>query len=288
MTRLVPALFLIVLTAELVQADQPSIEMIADVAYGPDEQQRLDIYFQSGVTEKRPVVLWVHGGGWSGLDKRQGSNGISTLADALVAKGFIAVSCNYRLAPKHRHPTQLQDVQRVVRWLRANAERYHIDPERIGAAGVSAGGHLAAMLAVRQTASPQGDDLDRFSSRVQAAVSLSGPTDLRDDQAELSSPVLTEAIKQLIGEGPESAARRQDASPIRFADADSSPLLFIVGADDQWVPPAHARLMAQALKAKNIDSDVVTIEGKGHELLPNNSPRAQDALTGWFEKKLKR
>jgi acetyl esterase/lipase len=119
------------------------VETVLDIPDGDDALQRLDIDLPNAAagTPRRPAVLWIHGGGWTEGDKRQGPNGISVLSGLLVARGFVAFSCNYRLRPKHTHPAQVEDVQRAVRWIRANAHNYQVDPDRIGAVGISAGGH---------------------------------------------------------------------------------------------------------------------------------------------------
>lgn len=268
-------------------AQGQAVEETLDVAYGPDPLQRLDIYAPKGATGKLPTVVWIHGGGWEGGNKRADLNGIGTLAPTLVKNGYVAISLNYRLAPKHRHPAQVDDVQRAVRWLRANAAKHHIDPDRIGAVGISAGGHLTAVLAVRETRTKQGDELDKFSSKVQAAVVLNGPTDLRD-APELWSPVMTKATGNLTGDNPARAKEiLADASPINFVARDSSPVLFIVGSADPWVPNAHATHMADALKKNNVDAEVIVLDGAGHGIFPTTTPKVTDAVLQWFAKKLK-
>jgi acetyl esterase/lipase len=276
---------LLVLTALSLRAQ--AVVATRDIAYGPDALQRLDIYEPRGAKKKLPAVLWIHGGGWVEGDKRKEPNGVSVLAPLLVEKGFVAISCNYRLAPKHRHPAPIDDVQRVVRWLRAHADRYHIDPDRLGAVGISAGGHLAFVLAVRETRANQNDDLDKFSSKVQAAVSLNGATDLRE-VPELLTPAIAKAISNLVGEDPEQARKaREDASPIRFVGKDSAPTLFIVGTRDTLVPNAHSRRAVEALKKHQVEAELLSLEGAGHAIFPSITPRAKEAILEWFGKKLK-
>jgi acetyl esterase/lipase len=258
------------------------VETILDVPYGSDELQRLDIYLPKPGASKRPAVLWIHGGGWTEGDKRQGPNGISVLSGLLTARGFVAFSCNYRLRPKHIHPAQVDDVQRAVRWIRANAEKYQVDPDRIGAVGISAGGHLAAMLAVRETRARQNDLLDVYSSKVQAAVSLNGPTDLRAS-AELT-PVLNQVIERFTEGDP---ARAADASPAAFVDKDSAPILFIVGDKDPLIPNSHAMAMAEKLAKRGSKADVLVLHGAGHAIFPSITPEAREALTAFFVKQLK-
>src|SRR5690606_11742526 len=119
---------------------------------------------------------------------------------------------------------------RVVRWLRANAEKYQIDPDRVGVVGISAGAHLASMLAVRDEQSDASDELAKYSSRPQAAVAINGPYDLRSDP-EISPKAVSDAVAQFIGTdvaSPEKAIA--DASPIQHVSKGDAPLMLIVGA----------------------------------------------------------
>jgi acetyl esterase/lipase len=260
------------------------VEQVLDVPYGIDPLQRVDIYLpkQAAAATRRPAVLWIHGGGWTEGDKQQGPNSISVLSGLLVSRGFVAFSCNYRLRPQHLHPAQVDDVQRVVRWIRGNAEKYQVDPDRIGACGISAGGHLASMLAVRETRLRQNDPLDVHSSNVQAAVSLNGPTDLRAS-AE-STLVLSQVIERFTGGDPAQAA---DASPAAFVDKSSAPILFIVGDKDPLIPNSHATRMAEQMKKSGVAADVLVLPGAGHAIFPSITPRARDALLEFFVRQLK-
>jgi len=260
------------------------VEAILDVPYGSDELQRLDIYLPKPAagTSKRPAVLWIHGGGWTEGDKRQGPNSISVLSSLLTARGFVAFSCNYRLRPKDIHPAQVDDVQRAVRWIRANADKYQVDPDRIGAVGISAGGHLACMLAVRETRARQNDPLDTYSSKVQVAVSLNGPTDLRAS-AE-TTPILTQVVQKLTEGDP---ARAADASPAAFVDKDSAPILFIIGDKDPLIPNSHATRMTESMKKSGAEAEVLLLPGAGHAIFPSITPPAREALIAFFVGHLK-
>jgi acetyl esterase/lipase len=204
------------------------------------------------------------------------------LSNLLVSRGFVAFSVNYRLLPKHAHPAQVDDAQRAIRWIRANADKYQVDPDRIGAVGISAGGHLAAMLAVRETRAKQNDDLDKFSSRVQASISINGPTDFRP--AAETTLVLTYVAKRVIGEDAERAI---DASPAAFVDKGASPILFIIGDQDTLIPNSHSTKMAEALKAAGVEADVLVIPGGGHAIVPSITPRVRDACLDFFMRHLK-
>jgi acetyl esterase/lipase len=204
------------------------------------------------------------------------------LSGLLVERGFVAFACNYRLRPKHLHPAQVDDVQRATRWIRGNAEEYHVDPDRIGAVGISAGGHLACMLAVRETRARQNDWLDAYPSRVQAAVSLNGPTDLRAS-AE-TTPILTDVVQRLTKGDFEQMA---DASPMAFVDKSSAPILFVIGDKDPLIPNSHATRMAEQMRQSGALAEVLVLPGAGHAIFPSVTPRARDALVAFFERYLK-
>ena len=286
MIRLGVFLLTALLATACLGAEAPPMENL-DVAYGPNPAQRLDIYQPAGGGKKRPAVLWIHGGGWGEGDKRNPPNSIGALAPALTQRGFVAVSCNYRLLPDHHHPAQLDDVQRVMRWLRAHAREYRIDPKRIGAVGISAGGHLVCCLAVRETRSGQGDELDKYSSKAQAVVSINGVTDMVTNTPEMTTPPLTGAMAALAGGNiPEAAQNLADASPIRFVGKKSAPTLFIIGTGDTLVPNAQSQRMAEALKAKGVHTEVVALEGAQHAIFPSISPPTMDATLDFMQKQL--
>lgn len=137
----------------------------------------MDIYYPLGTNGPAPVAVYVHGSGWTSGDKARGE-GVRDISE-LVARGYMVAAVNYRLAPRYKFPAQIEDVKCAIRFLRANAERYHLHPEKIGAWGGSAGGHLVALLGV--TDATAGWDVGEYlaqSSRVQAVVDMFGPTDL--------------------------------------------------------------------------------------------------------------
>ena len=144
-----------------------------DTAGKPQETEvklKLDVYEPDGFSGKRPGVVVVHGGGWFSGDK--GDPFYVAQCKCLADKGFVAYSINYRLAPVYHYPAQVDDVQRAVRWIRANADTYHLDPERLGGMGDSAGGHLVSLLGTRDTRDNSDSSLAAFSSRVACVVDL--------------------------------------------------------------------------------------------------------------------
>lgn len=213
----------------------------------------LDIVAPEGVpATPRPAIVYVHGGGWLAGEKTTSSN------DWLAEAGFFTVSINYRLTNVSPFPAQIHDVKAAIRWVRANAAHYHVDPDRIGVWGSSAGGHLSALCAVTN-----GDDWYAggefdVSSDVQCAVPICPPSDfLIDWYAAGNIPVHEEAemcLEGLIGgtalQHPELA---KQASPLWQATADAVPQLVIQGGADDLVPAGQVRAYVSALMQRGAD-----------------------------------
>jgi acetyl esterase/lipase len=150
---------LLIVPSALLAAEPSEVRVEKDIAYLPaDRAGKADLYLPAEDPAKHPGVVIIHGGGWSGGDK--GAAREDNIGRTLAAHGYVCMSINYLLAdPKAQKPAwpqNLYDCKTAVRWLRANAERLHLDPDHIGAIGGSAGGHLATMLDVTR---PQ-DGLD--------------------------------------------------------------------------------------------------------------------------------
>src|SRR5512140_2368186 len=150
-------------------------ETLRDVTYCTpgDRPQKMDLYFP-GAGGPWPVVAYVHGGGWRYGDKSEAG----LLAAGMTARGYLVASINYRLYPAGKFPDMIEDVKCAVRSLRAHAGQYNLDPARIAAVGISAGGHLVALLGTADKSAgwDVGEYLDQ-SSRVQAVVAMAAPTD---------------------------------------------------------------------------------------------------------------
>jgi len=190
-----------------------------------------------------PVILWIHGGGWSKGRKEQHSPAISFLND-----GYAVASIEYRLSGEAPFPAQIEDCKAAVRWLRANAAKYNLDADRIGAWGHSAGGHLSALLGTSggvQELEGNGDNMS-YSSRVQAVCDVSGPADLlrlyhdASDASTGTRPKATSYIDALLG-GPaeQNKTKAMAASPITYVSKDDPPFLIIHGENDFSVPASR-------------------------------------------------
>jgi acetyl esterase/lipase len=229
-----------------------------DVAYGTHERQKLDVYVPKG-NGPFPLVLWVHGGGWEGGSKDSGGPAIG-----LLSRRYAVASTNYRLSRHAAFPAQIHDVKAAVRFLRANAKKYHLDPDRFGAAGASAGGHLVALLGTAGDVKELEGDVGNpsVSSRVQCVLDFFGPTDLR----RLAPPKGKEnPVTRLLG-GPtdEKKDLADQGNPIRYASKDDPPFLIVHGDKDTVVPLSQSELLHEALNKAGVDSTLKVIPGAGH------------------------
>ena len=251
-----------------------------DVVYGEagGEKLKLDVYRKANAGAPLPAIIAVHGGGWVGGDKSE----FGDICKGLSDNGFVTFSVNYRLVKENANkwPAQLDDVQRAVRWIRANATKYNIDPARIGALGASAGGHLVALLGTRETRDNSDTALANYSSRVSCVIDLFGPTDftLKVDEANIS-PLATALLKNFIGKTPEEAPEAyKDASPIVFVDKKTVPMLIYHGTADPLVPVDQSQRFYERLKKEGIEVQFIKGEGEGHSL-PQKPETIQTLMT---------
>ncbi len=221
------------------QAEVEVFEALTYATYGERELQ-LDLFEPKDQEGPLPAILWIHGGGW----KNGTGKGGAKMARYFAERNYVAVSISYRLSGEAPFPAHIQDCKAAVRWLRANAKQYGIDPERIGATGHSAGGHLAALLATSNGVEAlEGDGGNAaFSSTIQAAVPMGAQTDLETDRIRSMTAQSGADIwhEFLGGSLDEQEAMYQLASPRRHLDSEDPPMMFITGAldnlDTQAVP----------------------------------------------------
>jgi len=232
------------------------VQVLRDLEYVPGghERNRLDLYLPQKAARPLPVILYVHGGGWKGGDKSNGP------ALRFAAKGYAVASMNYRFSQHATFPAQIYDCKAAVRWLRANARKYGLDADHIGAWGGSAGGHLVALLGttagVKELEGPGGNE--EQSSRVQAVVDWFGPTDFLTVGAK-------ETRTQLLGGDPQTDKEKAlKASPMTYVSKDAAPFLIMHGDGDETVPIAQSETFAAALKKAGADATFVVIKGGKH------------------------
>jgi acetyl esterase/lipase len=259
---------------------QKNIEYARD-NFGP---LLLDIYTPKNFTNKLPVVVWLYGGGWE-----MGSKNFCPIA-YMAAKNVAIVSINYRLSGVAAYPAQIFDCKGAVRWLRANADKYHLDADHIGVFGASAGGHLAALLGTTggnaQLEGDVGGNLN-FSSRVQCVCAFYPPTDLDllvpDAAGRASAHSL---VGKLLG-GPlnDNEAKAALASPLRFVSKDSAPFFLLHGEKDKLVPVEQSELFYDALKKAGVEAHLVIVPDKGHGIIA--PPDAAQQIYKFFDEHLK-
>ena len=234
----------------------------ADVQFGKggDTPLSMDIARPEKAPGKLPCVVFIHGGGW------QGGNFKAHTAQVLemARQGFVSATIQYRLVPKARFPAQVEDVKCGVRYLRANADKYNIDPERIGAVGFSAGAHLSMMLGTMDKEDGlegEGGHADQ-SSKVQAVVAYFGPTELGADDYPENVVQIIDAL--VDGPKSETTEARKKASPITYVDEGDAPILIFQGTKDRLVPHTQAYLMADAMTKAGVPGRVELLIGADH------------------------
>lgn len=251
-----------------------------DIVYGNEggENQTLDLYLPAQAGETRwPGVVFVHGGGWSGGDKSD----YSGMARELAQNGYVAISVNYRLSPKHRFPAAIVDVRRSVRWLRANADKYHVDPGRIAAMGASAGGHLVGMLGMTPNAAF--DPGDTTSPRVACVVDYFGRMDLTMPQGG------HDYRADFIGRSPaDGLDLYRAASPITYVTKDTAPFLIVHGARDPQVAVEQSYKMMAALDKAGVEATLIVLAGQGHGFSGAPADSAWHAARAFLDAHLKK
>lgn len=266
----------------LVFATAASAALHTDVEYARvgDVSLKLDAYVPEG-SGPFPAVILVHGGGWTGGDKSGGPKKayIAPMHEPLARAGFAWFSINYRLAPQHRYPACIDDVETAIRWVKRHASEYRLDPKRIAISGESAGGHLVALAVVRA------DE----STRLAAVVPFYGAFDLVS-RAPPGEPLMRN-FSALLGRthADEAAlALLREASPLAHVKPGLPPFLLVHGNADNVVPYDQSLKLQARLKAAGVRCDLLTIEQGGHGMLGWKSLGSdyQDQIVAWLKRTL--
>lgn len=266
----------------------PGVKLVRDLEYARagDKKLLLDLYLPEKSDKPLPVIVGIHGGGWANGSKDGGQG------SWLSARGYAVAVINYRLSGEAIFPAQIEDCKAAVRWLRANAAKHNLDADCVGVTGHSAGGHLASLLAVTGEVKEYdvGEHLE-FSSRVQAAAPMSGPTDFlqmdahsppgkktrHDDASSPESRLIGGAIQQ----NKDKVAK---ANPVTFVTKDDPPFLLVHGDEDPVVPHHQAELLNEALKKAGVESRLLTVKGAGHLI---GGRDVQPEIAAFFDKHVK-
>jgi acetyl esterase/lipase len=293
-------------TADLITIDPvpvvlPEITKTFDIAYGTlHAAQKVDVYTPKAVAPF-PVVVLIHGGGWVQGDKQEYRTSQKT--EALLAKGYAVVAVNYRLSGVAKFPAQIQDVKAAVRWIRANATTYKFNPDKIGAWGTSAGGHLTALLATSGGINAledltQGDATK--SSTIQAAVDWFGPTDfLQMDAQTIAQGCGANNATHNLASSPESSLMGyaiqtqptlvQVANPITYVTSNDPPMYIAHGLGDCTVPRVQGQILYDALFAAKGATDIKInmLTASGHGTGQFEDVAFVNVMVDFFDKYLK-
>jgi len=273
---------------EPLPSDPPeSVKAELDLTYGTTAEQelKLDVYRPKSEAVL-PACVLVHGGGWTGGDKER----FRPLAIALAERGYVVANVEYRLAGVAKYPAGVQDCLLAVRWLRANAERFGADPDRIGAWGGSAGGHIVGMMA----GSLPPDrfltaELKDVSSAVQASCIMAGPTDLTNETFVTNLRKAGEKsnsyqwLGKLYDEAPDLY---REASPLAHFTKETGPVLFLTGDLDN---PARDTAGLEKLKSLGVATEQVVLKDAKHGCWMQRPwfEQCVDAVDAWFRAHLK-
>tara|TARA_Y100001934_G_scaffold36990_1_gene42692 strand:+ start:1798 stop:3555 length:1758 start_codon:yes stop_codon:yes gene_type:complete len=265
-------------------ANEQRFDRTLDIIYKKidGKKLRLNAYVPKG-DGLFPAVLVVHGGAWRTGSRTQ----LTMYAKSLARRGFACFSIDYRLAPRHKSPAQIEDCRDAVRWIRQHAKEYRVDSEHIGAIGYSAGGHLVSLLAT--TGLSKMEDPKGVGTKITAAVAGGAPTDFRP--ARENSRALS---YWLGGRRRDKPAIYEAASPAAFADRKDAPVFFYNGSADVLVPVKTHRTLGyagptalhSALKKVGVETDLHVIQGAGHFLAIFNKPALESSFA-FLEKHLK-
>ncbi|MBI1375421.1 MAG: alpha/beta hydrolase fold domain-containing protein [Phycisphaera sp.] len=253
-----------------------------------DVELKLDLYLPPASDKRPQLVVWIHGGGW-----RSGSKDRCAWT-WLTGHNYAVASVDYRLTDTAAFPAQIHDCKGAIRWLRAHAEEHGYDATRIGVIGISAGGHLVSLLGtsgdVKELEGDVGGNVDR-SSRVQAVVDMSGPTDLfamGTQRTAMNHTSPTSPESRLIG-GPllECEDKARAASPITYVTKDDPPFRIIHGEADPLIHPDQARALHAALEQVGVESTLDIIPKGGHVPKEYFDETRRDAMVKFFDEHLR-
>lgn len=267
------------------RAEPPKVETETDLVYtrAGETDLKLDVVRPGEGNGPFPAVLVIHGGAWRAGNKKD-SGGFQ---NDLARHGYVTVSPQYRFCPKDPFPAQIHDVKAAVRWLKSNASKYHVDPQRIGAVGFSAGGHLSLMLGLTSEKDGLEGDVKpgEPDTRIKAVVNYFGPSDLgASDIPAISQPLVKDFLGGTPQEKPEASAK---ASPITYVSSDDPPVLTFQGTKDPLVPHSQAIKLTEAMSKAGVPGRVELLIGASHGWGGAELERTKAETFAFFDRYLK-
>lgn len=254
--------------------------VMTDLQYGEVDGYPLllDAYLPDN-DEVNPALIFIHGGGWRGGSKAGGFNAVR--GNLLIPRGVAVFSLSYRLSGVAPYPAAVEDCLAAVRWIRANADEFRIDPDNIAAWGGSAGGHLALMMGFLR---PGPDDLDAdgelLKSFMRCVVALNPPTDFMADDEMHNESALVAFMAAPRDQAPDSD---REGSPVTHLTPDAPPVYVMHGTADRTVPYNQALVLQEAMAQVGVEMELVTFEGAGHGLRNADPEEREAAMLGAVE-----
>jgi acetyl esterase/lipase len=259
-----------------------------DIAYNDDDpRQVLNLIAQKKPSSRpRPAVVLIHGGGWSSNDHYR----YSEMGFMLAEEGYVVITPTHRMIVDAPFPACLEDIKNAIRWLRANADKYNVDPDAIGAYGNSSGGTLALTAALTGDSGKfEGKGSHRNESSALQCVIASGVVGdmAHDDHSELAKKV----YRNLCG-GVHGASEREvektlkEASPITYVDRNAPPIILVHGERDNVVHIASTDEFVQAMKTAHADIDYLRYDDGGHSVMTQKSTETTPAMLKFLRKHL--
>jgi len=275
-----------VMRAHAIQA--PGTRKYANLEYARVNGRaiRLDLYVPLNVQAKYPVIVWIHGGSWTERTKDEVNP-----AFGLTPGRYAIAAIDFRQSTQAPFPAQIHDCKAAIRWLRAHAAEYRLDPDHIAVWGDSSGGHLAALLGVSgDVAELEGNEGNAgFSSRVQCVVDCYGPTDLVE-AVEMPEDAQNIQIRAVVTRllGGDEVQKAAQASPVTYVSPDDPPFFILHGDQDQIIPVEQSRELDTALRAAGVSSQLTVVPGEGHNLRFVYAAERLDAVQRFLDASLAR
>lgn len=274
-----------------VRKEEPQYSVAAGVAFAQVDSWfghtrkdlKMDIIYPEDCGKKYPCIVWICGGAWVTMDR---SAHLAYLSE-LARSGFAVASVEYRTTNVAVYPAQIEDVKAGIRYLRAHSERYHIDPERFGVMGESAGGYLTAMAALVDDPVYDVGAYLEYSSKVQAACPWYPPADVSSFPYE--SPIQAEASPESLLLGKNVMLNKEEAiriCPVAYVSKSAPPFMILHGVEDHTVPFQQGEMLHDRLEEAGCDVELIAIEGADHADLQFFQKEIWQRIIEFFHEKL--